>query len=160
MENNRKSLISGGPDHRQAERLRQLIIEKNSLYRHKLRPINKTYIFLFRRHEMGHLAREMEDFDELVTMQARKHDPLAQLPKMVHNKSEHFCKLDVSELSAASRKALAEVYAEDIKLFGYSPDAPHMLPQKGAFKMPAWPAFAGPPSSAPRLPLTLVWLSV
>lgn len=62
----KKSLISGGPDHRQAERLRQLIIEKNSLYRHKLRPINKTYIFLFRRHEMGHLAREMEDFDELV----------------------------------------------------------------------------------------------
>ena len=62
----KKSLISDGPDHRQAERLRQLIIEKNSLYRHKLRPINKTYIFLFRRHEMGHLAREMEDFDELV----------------------------------------------------------------------------------------------
>jgi putative heme-binding domain-containing protein len=62
----KKSLIFSGPDHQQAERLRQLIIAKNSLYRHKLRPINKTYIFLFRRHEMGHLAREMEDFDELV----------------------------------------------------------------------------------------------
>ena len=62
----KKSLVFSGPDHQQAERLRQLIIAKNSLYRHKLRPINKTYIFLFRRHEMGHLAREMEDFDELV----------------------------------------------------------------------------------------------
>jgi len=54
---------------------------------------------------------------------------------MVHNKSEHFCKLDVGELSPAARKALAEVYAEDMALFGYSPDAPHALPQKGAFKM-------------------------
>jgi putative heme-binding domain-containing protein len=58
--------VSAGPDFRQAERLRRLIIEKNTLYRHKLRPINEAYIFLFRRHEMGHLAKEMKDFDELV----------------------------------------------------------------------------------------------
>ncbi|HJN82681.1 MAG TPA: hypothetical protein QF478_07865, partial [Verrucomicrobiota bacterium] len=58
--------LSGGPDFQQAERLRRLIVEKNALYRHKLRPINKAYIFLFRRHEMGHLAKEMKDFDELV----------------------------------------------------------------------------------------------
>ena len=49
-----------------AERLRRLSVEKNVLHRHKLRPINEAYIFLFRRHEMGHLAKEMKDFDELV----------------------------------------------------------------------------------------------
>ena len=59
--------IYGGPDFQQAEHLRRLIVEKNALYRHKLRPINEAYIFLFRRHEMGHLAKEMKDFDELVT---------------------------------------------------------------------------------------------
>jgi len=58
--------LKAGPDFQQAERLRRLIVEKNALYRHKLRPINEAYIFLFRRHEMGHLAREMKDFDELV----------------------------------------------------------------------------------------------
>ena len=60
-------IIMAGPDFRQAERLRRLTVEKNALYRHKLRPINEAYIFLFRRHEMGHLAKEMKDFDELVT---------------------------------------------------------------------------------------------
>ncbi|MAN37074.1 MAG: hypothetical protein CMI21_05555 [Opitutae bacterium] len=59
-------ILSAGPLFEQAERLRRLIVEKNTLYRHKLRPINEAYIFLFRRHEMGHLAKEMEDFDELV----------------------------------------------------------------------------------------------
>ena len=58
--------LSDGPDFEQAERLRRLIVEKNAFYRHKLRPINEAYIFLFRRHEMGHLAKEMKDFDELV----------------------------------------------------------------------------------------------
>ena len=55
-----------GPDHDQVEALRRKIVEKNQYYRYKLRPINKAYIFLFRRHEMGHLAYEMEDFDELI----------------------------------------------------------------------------------------------
>lgn len=58
--------VVDGPDVRQAERLRRLIVEKNALHRHKLRPINEAYIFLFRRHEMGHLAKEMADFDELI----------------------------------------------------------------------------------------------
>ncbi|MDA0814835.1 MAG: LamG domain-containing protein, partial [Verrucomicrobia bacterium] len=48
--------ITTGPDLDQAEELRQLIVKKNELYRWRLRPLNKTYIFLFRRHEMGHLA--------------------------------------------------------------------------------------------------------
>jgi len=62
----KKAALTAGPDVQQAEHLRQLIVEKNALYRHKLRPINEAYIFLFRRHEMGHLAKEMKDFDELV----------------------------------------------------------------------------------------------
>ena len=58
--------ITAGPDVAQAEQLRQLIVEKNRLHRYRLRPLNKTYIFLFRRHEMGHLANEMQEFDRLV----------------------------------------------------------------------------------------------
>ena len=50
----------------QVEQLRQTIIEKNRLAGYRLRPLNKAYIFLFRRHEMGHLAYEMRDFERLV----------------------------------------------------------------------------------------------
>lgn len=58
--------IRSGADYLQSEKLRETVIEKNKLHRYKLNPINKAYIFLFRRHEMGHLAYELEDFDELV----------------------------------------------------------------------------------------------
>ncbi len=47
-------------------RLRETIKEKNRLYRYKLRPLNEAYIYLFRRHEMGHLAYEMDDLAILV----------------------------------------------------------------------------------------------
>ncbi|MEM7234352.1 MAG: LamG-like jellyroll fold domain-containing protein, partial [Planctomycetota bacterium] len=58
--------IETGPDFEQAEALRRLIIQKNKYHRAKLRPINKTYIFLFRRYEMGHFAHELNEYDELV----------------------------------------------------------------------------------------------
>ncbi|MCH8924143.1 MAG: hypothetical protein IIA67_13470, partial [Planctomycetes bacterium] len=58
--------IAAGPDVAQAQQLRQLIVEKNRLHRYRIRPLNKTYIFLFRRHEMGHLAHEMQEFDRLI----------------------------------------------------------------------------------------------
>ncbi len=58
--------LRSGADHVQTEELRQAIVEKNKIYRYRLNPINKAYIFLFRRHEMGHLAYEMEDFEEIV----------------------------------------------------------------------------------------------
>ena len=48
------------------QRLTQTILEKNRLHRYRLRPLNEAYIYLFRRHEMGHLAYEMDDFDQLV----------------------------------------------------------------------------------------------
>ena len=49
----------------QYERLRQLIIQKNRFYSTRLRPLNKTYTHLFRRHEMGHLASELDDLKRL-----------------------------------------------------------------------------------------------
>ena len=58
--------LSDGAEHEQCAELRRLIREKNKLHRYRLRPLNKTYIFLFRSHEMGHLAYEMEEFDALV----------------------------------------------------------------------------------------------
>ncbi len=44
-----------------------LIVEKNRLFRYRLRPLNEAYIYLFRKHEMGHLASEMEDLKNLVS---------------------------------------------------------------------------------------------
>ncbi len=45
--------------------LRATIKEKNRLLRQRLQPLNEAYIYLFRRHEMGHLAYEMEDLELL-----------------------------------------------------------------------------------------------
>ena len=42
------------------------IKEKNRLHRYRLRPLNEAYIYLFRRHEMGHLAYEMDDLHKLI----------------------------------------------------------------------------------------------
>jgi putative heme-binding domain-containing protein len=50
----------------QQQRIIELIKEKNRLYRYRLRPLNEAYIYLFRRHEMGHLAYEMDDLVRLV----------------------------------------------------------------------------------------------
>ena len=57
--------ILAGREFDQVEQLRNRIIRKNSLYRQMLRPLNKAYIFLFRRHEMGHLAHEVDDLIRL-----------------------------------------------------------------------------------------------
>ena len=47
-------------------RLLATIQEKNRLHRYRLQPLNEAYIYLFRRHEMGHLAYEMDDLHQLV----------------------------------------------------------------------------------------------
>nr|MBX2817220.1 hypothetical protein [Saprospiraceae bacterium] len=46
--------------------LRSAITQKNKYHRYRIRPLNEAYIFLFRRHEMGHLAHELDQFDELI----------------------------------------------------------------------------------------------
>ena len=53
-------------DSLQQARLVNTIKEKNRLYRYRLRPLNEAYIYLFRKHEMGHLAYEMDDLLSLV----------------------------------------------------------------------------------------------
>lgn len=49
--------------------LKQLIVEKNTLFFHRWRPQNVTYLFLFRKHEQGNNAVDIPAFDKL-TQQA------------------------------------------------------------------------------------------
>ena len=62
----------------QAEKLRQAIVAKNRLYFYRWRPENETYLFGFRKHEQGQNAREIPQFDPLVTA---KEQEIAQLRK-------------------------------------------------------------------------------
>lgn len=58
-------VIDKGPEFDQTKILTTTVFEKNSLYYQKLRPLNETYIFLFRRYEMGHLSYEVDDLDRM-----------------------------------------------------------------------------------------------
>lgn len=46
--------------------LRKHVVAKNTLFFHRWRPANETYIFLFRKHEQGNNAVEIPQFDPLV----------------------------------------------------------------------------------------------
>ena len=46
--------------------LREAVIEKNQMYFHRWRPQNVTYLFLFRKHEQGNNAKEVEEFEQIV----------------------------------------------------------------------------------------------
>lgn len=48
-------------------KLRDAIITKNELFFHRWRPENETYLFGFRKHEQGKNAKEVAEFDPLVT---------------------------------------------------------------------------------------------
>ncbi len=65
--------------------LSHLIKEKNRLYRQRLRPLNEAYIYLFRRHEMGHLSYEMDQLAELIEERERDIRRLLQ-PQIFHAK--------------------------------------------------------------------------
>lgn len=54
------------PQHRQVEKLRQLVLRKNQLFFAKYRPQNITYLLGFRRHEQGQNAKELEQLAQLV----------------------------------------------------------------------------------------------
>lgn len=58
--------LRDGPERRQSEALRQAIVEKNTLYFHRQRPENMTYLYGFRKHEQGQNAAEVPRFDALV----------------------------------------------------------------------------------------------
>jgi lysophospholipase L1-like esterase len=45
--------------------LRRKVVEKNTLFFHRWRPQNITYLFLFRKHEQGNNAVDIPAFDEL-----------------------------------------------------------------------------------------------
>ena len=55
-----------GPELKQVEQLRRVIIEKNRQYFHRWRPQNETYLFGFRKHEQGQNSKEIPQFDPLV----------------------------------------------------------------------------------------------
>ncbi|MFM8734876.1 MAG: SGNH/GDSL hydrolase family protein [Pirellulales bacterium] len=46
--------------------LRRLVVDKNTLFFHRWRPANETYLFLFRKHEQGNNVVEIPRFDPLV----------------------------------------------------------------------------------------------
>ncbi|HSQ54325.1 MAG TPA: SGNH/GDSL hydrolase family protein [Gemmata sp.] len=49
------------------EPLRQAVIAKNELFFYRWRPQNETYLFGFRKHEQGKNAKEVAEFDPLVS---------------------------------------------------------------------------------------------
>ena len=62
------------------EELRQTIVEKNEMYFHRWRPQNVTYLFLFRKHEQGNNAKEVDDFLQIISRLEEKIFELKQKP--------------------------------------------------------------------------------
>lgn len=60
------------------EDLRQTIIEKNQMYFHRWRPQNVTYLFLFRKHEQGNNAGEVDEFLPIISRLEKKISDLKQ----------------------------------------------------------------------------------
>lgn len=69
---------NNGPDTQQFAKLREAIIDKNQLYFYRWRPQNITYLFGFRKHEQRQNAKEIAEFDPLVTAQEAKIKQLKQ----------------------------------------------------------------------------------
>ncbi|MEO1995036.1 MAG: SGNH/GDSL hydrolase family protein, partial [Planctomycetaceae bacterium] len=70
--------LDNGPEFTQVERLRQTIIDKNMNYFHRWRPQNVTYLFGFRKHEQGQNAKEVAEFDGLVSQAESRISKLRQ----------------------------------------------------------------------------------
>jgi lysophospholipase L1-like esterase len=49
------------------EAIRKAVVAKDELFFHRWRPQNETYLFGFRKHEQGQNAKEVAEFDPLVT---------------------------------------------------------------------------------------------
>ena len=61
-----------------SDTLRKQVVAKNTLFFHRWRPANETYIFLFRKHEQGNNAIEIPQFDPLVEAAEQKVRSLAK----------------------------------------------------------------------------------
>ena len=59
-------LVGGQPCDTPVEKLRDRIADKNELFFHHYRPQNETYLFLFRKHEQGNNAVEVDQFRPLI----------------------------------------------------------------------------------------------
>ena len=77
--------ISNGKAIIQYKRLAEAINEKNTLFFHRYRPQNETYLFLFRKHEQGNNAVEIPQFDPLIAELEKK---IAVLKQPVKQKYE------------------------------------------------------------------------
>lgn len=62
----------------QLESLRQAIVAKNTLFFHRWRPQNETYLFGFRKHEQGKNAKEVAAFDPLIQQAEDRIEDLRQ----------------------------------------------------------------------------------
>jgi lysophospholipase L1-like esterase len=62
------------------EELRLTIVEKNEMYFHRWRPQNVTYLFLFRKHEQGNNAKEVDDFLPIISRLEARILELKQMP--------------------------------------------------------------------------------
>ena len=65
--------------------LNEAINEKNTLFFHRYRPQNETYLLLFRKHEQGNNAAEIPQFDPLIAELEKK---IAELKMPVKPKYE------------------------------------------------------------------------
>ena len=73
-------ILVGAPAKRQA-----VTNAKNTLFFHRYRPQNETYLFLFRKHEQGNNAVEIPQFDPLIAELEKK---IAVLKQPVKQKYE------------------------------------------------------------------------
>jgi lysophospholipase L1-like esterase len=60
------------------EQLRQAVVAKNTLFFHRWRPQNETYLFGFRKHEQGKNAKEVAAFDPLIQQAEQRMEQLRQ----------------------------------------------------------------------------------
>ena len=58
--------LVGNYDGELSSQIRYQIVDKNLLFFHRHRPQNETYLFLFRKHEQGNNAVEVEQFEPLI----------------------------------------------------------------------------------------------
>jgi len=65
------------------EELRRTIVEKNEMYFYRWRPQNVTYLFLFRKHEQGNNAKEVDDFLPIISRLEKKIFELKGKPQKV-----------------------------------------------------------------------------
>lgn len=60
------------------EKMRAATVAKNRLFFHRWRPVNETYLFLFRAHEQGQNAKEIPMFDPLIKDAEKEIDGLRE----------------------------------------------------------------------------------